>query len=160
MRWHPPAVLSAPPTIWRNFSRSVLSAASRREMTRRHWRNPHSSIERYYGLGIMSGNTEGWEWFGHGGGLQGYIPFTSVVPERELTVCILTNASDGWAGFWAEGALHILGDSRRGARHRTKCATGPGGGGTSGALPIWFQLAMSCWSPIRGSSSRWSMPPK
>jgi len=91
-----------------NAPRSVLSAASRREMTRRHWRNPHSSIERYYGLGIMSGNTEGWEWFGHGGGLQGYISFTSVVPERELTVCILTNASDGWAGFWAEGALHIL----------------------------------------------------
>ena len=88
--------------------RSVLSAGSRREMTRRHWRNPHVSVERYYGLGIASGNTEGWEWFGHGGGLQGYISFTCVVPERELTVCILTNASDGWAGFWAEGALHIL----------------------------------------------------
>jgi CubicO group peptidase (beta-lactamase class C family) len=91
-----------------NAPRSVLSAASRREMTRRHWRNPHSSIERYYGLGIMSGNTEGWEWFGHGGGLQGYISFTCVVPERELTVSILTNASDGWAGYWAEGVLHIL----------------------------------------------------
>jgi len=91
-----------------NAARSVLSAGSRREMTRRHWRNPHSSIERYYGLGVMSGNTEGWEWFGHGGGLQGYISFTCVVPERELTVSILTNASDGWAGFWAEGALHIL----------------------------------------------------
>src|SRR5262252_3509965 len=91
-----------------NAPRSVLSAGSRREMTRRHWRNPHSTIERYYGLGVMSGNTEGWEWFGHGGGLQGYISFTCVVPERELTVCILTNASDGWAGFWAEGALHIL----------------------------------------------------
>jgi len=47
-----------------NAPRSVLSAASRREMTRRHWRNPHSSIERYYGLGLMNGNTEGWEWFG------------------------------------------------------------------------------------------------
>jgi len=91
-----------------NAARSVLSAGSRREMTRRHWRNPHSGIERYYGLGVMSGNTEGWEWFGHGGSLQGYISFTCVVPERELTVSILTNASDGWAGFWAEGALHIL----------------------------------------------------
>jgi len=91
-----------------NAPRSVLSAASRREMTRRHWRNPHSSIERYYGLGLMNGNTEGWEWFGHGGGLQGYISFTCVVPEHELTVSILTNASDGWAGFWADGALHIL----------------------------------------------------
>ena len=91
-----------------NAPTSVLSAGSRREMTRRHWRNPHSSIERYYGLGIMSGNTEGWEWFGHGGGLQGFISFTCVAPERELTVSILTNASDGWAGFWTDGALHIL----------------------------------------------------
>jgi CubicO group peptidase (beta-lactamase class C family) len=91
-----------------NAPRSVLSAASRREMTRRHWRNPHLSIERHYGLGVMSGNTEGWEWFGHGGGLQGYISFTCVVPERELAVSILTNAIDGWAGFWADGALHIL----------------------------------------------------
>ena len=30
------------------------------------------------------------------------------MPEHELTVSILTNASDGWAGFWADGALHIL----------------------------------------------------
>jgi CubicO group peptidase (beta-lactamase class C family) len=87
---------------------SALSAGSRREMTRHHWRNPHSSLERYYGFGITSGSSEGWEWFGHGGGLQGYISFTCVVPDRELTVCILTNASDGWAGYWVEGALHIL----------------------------------------------------
>jgi CubicO group peptidase (beta-lactamase class C family) len=89
-------------------ARSLLSANSRREMTRHHRRNPHSSIERYYGLGVTSGNFEDWEWFGHGGGLQGYISFTCVVPERELTVCILTNASDGWASYWAEGAFHIL----------------------------------------------------
>jgi CubicO group peptidase (beta-lactamase class C family) len=91
-----------------NAPRSVLSAGSRREMIRHHWRNPHSSVERYYGLGVMSGNTEGWEWFGHGGGLQGYASFTCVVPERDLTVTILANASDGWAGYWAEGVLHIL----------------------------------------------------
>ncbi|MGC1886667.1 MAG: serine hydrolase domain-containing protein, partial [Stellaceae bacterium] len=89
-------------------ARSVLSAGSRREMTRHHWRNPHSSIERYYGLGTISGSLEGWEWFGHSGGLQGYASTTCVVPERELAVCILTNATDGWAGYWVEGALHIL----------------------------------------------------
>jgi len=99
-----------------NAAHSVLSAGSRREMTRRHWRNPHSSMERYYGLGIISGRLEGWEWFGHGGGLQGYASTTCVVPKRELTVCILTNASDGWSGYWAEGALHILrGFATRGA---------------------------------------------
>src|ERR1700722_5369775 len=31
-----------------NAKRSVLSAASRREMTRRQWRIPHSSLEAYY----------------------------------------------------------------------------------------------------------------
>ena len=91
-----------------NAERSVLSPGSRREMTRRHWRNPNSSMERYYGLGIISGSLEGWDWFGHSGGLQGYASTTCSVPERELTVCVLTNATDGWAGYWVEGALHIL----------------------------------------------------
>jgi CubicO group peptidase (beta-lactamase class C family) len=45
--------------------RSILSVASRREMVRRHWRNPHSSLEGYYGLGIISGTFHGWDWFGH-----------------------------------------------------------------------------------------------
>jgi CubicO group peptidase (beta-lactamase class C family) len=49
---------------------SVLSVASRREMTRRQWRNPHASLEQWYGLGTMSGSFEGWDWFGHGGGLR------------------------------------------------------------------------------------------
>lgn len=91
-----------------NAKRSVLSAASRREMTRRHWRNPHSSIENYYGLGIMSGNLGGWDCFGHSGGLQGYISRTCVIPGHEVSISILTNATDGWAGFWLEGALHIM----------------------------------------------------
>lgn len=87
---------------------SVLSVASRREMTRRQWRNPHVSLERWYGLGTMSGSSEGWDWFGHGGGLQGYISQTCTVPEQELTVCVLTNAIDGWAGFWLDGIIHVL----------------------------------------------------
>jgi CubicO group peptidase (beta-lactamase class C family) len=90
-----------------NAKRSVLSAASRREMTRRHWR-PQSSIEGYYGLGIASGNVAGWDWFGHGGGLQGYISQTRVIPACEMTISVLTNATDGYAGFWADGAMRIL----------------------------------------------------
>ena len=86
----------------------LLSVASRREMTRRQWRNPQSSLERWYGLGTMSGDFEGWGWFGHGGGLQGYISQTAMLPEQELSVCVLTNAIDGWAGFWLEGIVHIL----------------------------------------------------
>jgi CubicO group peptidase (beta-lactamase class C family) len=91
-----------------NAKRSVLSPASRREMTRRHWRNPHASVEGYYGLGIASGNVAGWDWFGHGGGLQGYISQTFVIPACEMTVCILTNSTDGFAGPWVDGAMRIL----------------------------------------------------
>jgi CubicO group peptidase (beta-lactamase class C family) len=91
-----------------NAKRSVLSAASRREMIRRHWRNPHASLEGYYGLGIMSGTTGGWDWFGHTGGFQGYISRTCAVPSRDLAITILTNSTDGWAGLWIDGAMHIL----------------------------------------------------
>ena len=90
-----------------NAKRSLLSAASRREMTRRHWR-PVSSIESYYGLGVASSTLAGWDRFGHGGGLQGYISHTLVIPACEMTICVLTNATDGWAGFWADGAMRIL----------------------------------------------------
>jgi len=93
---------------------SVLSVASRREMIRRRWRDPHSSIERYYGLGIISGSLAGWDWFGHSGGLQGYITRTVVLPGQELTVSVMTNSIDGLAHFWLDGAIHIL---RTFARH-------------------------------------------
>jgi Beta-lactamase len=91
-----------------NAKRSVLSAASRREMTRKLWRNPDSSLEGYYGLGTMSGNTAGWDWFGHSGGFQGYISRTCVIPTRELAITVLTNSTDGWAGLWLDGVIHIL----------------------------------------------------
>jgi CubicO group peptidase (beta-lactamase class C family) len=88
--------------------KSVLSAASRREMVRRQWRDPHSSLERYYGLGTISGTSGGWDWFGHSGGLQGYISQTRVLSEQDLSVAVLTNAADGWAGPWLDGVTHIL----------------------------------------------------
>jgi D-alanyl-D-alanine carboxypeptidase len=30
------------------------------------------------------------------------------LPEQELAVSVLTNANDGFAHFWLEGAIHIL----------------------------------------------------
>jgi D-alanyl-D-alanine carboxypeptidase len=45
----------------------LLSPLSRREMARRLWRDAESSVERYYGLGLMSGRPGAWEWFGHTG---------------------------------------------------------------------------------------------
>lgn len=87
---------------------SPLSAASRREMARRQWRNPHTSFEMWYGLGTISGSTGGWEWFGHSGRLQGYVSRTSTVPAEGLTVSVLINSSDGLPDFWLDGALRVL----------------------------------------------------
>ncbi len=91
------------------LSRSrVLSVDSRREMARRQWRDPHSMLERWYGLGTISGSLAGLDWFGHSGGFQGHITRTVVVPAEQLSVSVLTNASDGLSHQWLEGALHIL----------------------------------------------------
>jgi len=88
--------------------RSVLSAAGRREMIRRQWRDPQQSSERYYGLGIRSGTNFGLDWFGHSGGFQGFITRTAVLPGHGVCVSVLTNASDGMANEWVDGLIHIL----------------------------------------------------
>jgi CubicO group peptidase (beta-lactamase class C family) len=88
--------------------KSVLSVASRREMTRRQWRNPHTSPEQYYGLGTISGSFDGWDWFGHSGGFQGHVSRTCVYPGQGLTISVLTNAIDGWAHPWLDGIVSIL----------------------------------------------------
>ncbi|MGL9616832.1 serine hydrolase domain-containing protein [Bradyrhizobium sp. U531] len=90
-----------------NAKKSMLSAASRREMTRHHWRIPQS-LEAYYGLGISAGRTDGWDWFGHGGHFQGYISRTCSIPACELTISIISNSIDGGAPFWMDGAMQIL----------------------------------------------------
>jgi D-alanyl-D-alanine carboxypeptidase len=94
--------------------RSVLSPGSRREMVRRQWRDPHSSFETYYGLGITSGRLGDCDWFGHGGGFQGFITRTGALPEYGLSISVLTNAVDGWAPLWWTGIVQIL---ARFARH-------------------------------------------
>ena len=87
---------------------SVLSVASRREMIRRQWHNPHSSLGRYYGLGIISGTLAEWECFGHSGAFQGFASRTAVLPDPALAVSVVTNAIDGLSDRWLEGAIHIL----------------------------------------------------
>ena len=88
--------------------RSPISPASRREMIRRQWKEPHSSLDRQYGLGIVGGKLASWDWFGHSGGFQGYITRTASVPAEGLTVSVLTNASDGLAHPWIDGSIQIL----------------------------------------------------
>ena len=87
---------------------SVLSVASRREMSRSQWEDKWSLAPQKYGLGTISGRFDGWDLFGHSGGFQGYLTRTAVAPEHDLCLSCLTNASDGPSHFWLEGALAIL----------------------------------------------------
>ena len=87
---------------------SILSVASRREMSRPQWKDAWSPLAQSYGLGTISGSLAGWETFGHSGGFQGYVTRTAVVPTEGLTVSCLTNAVDGLSYAWLEGMLAIL----------------------------------------------------
>lgn len=89
-------------------ARSFLSRASRREMTRRHWRDRHSVLGRHYGLGIIAGQVGTTEWFGHSGSFQGTLTRTAVVPSLGVTISVLTNAIDGASQVWTDGIIHIL----------------------------------------------------
>ena len=106
--------------------RSVLSPASRREMIRRQWHDAHAVQPTYYGLGIISGQVGGWDWFGHSGGFQGCLTRTFVLPGQDIAVSILTNAADGMSGPWCDGAIQILRAFKEGgaARARTRDWTG------------------------------------
>jgi CubicO group peptidase (beta-lactamase class C family) len=113
----------------------VLSAASRREMTRPQWRDAHSSLDMRYGLGLMMSRTAGWEWFGHGGAFQGFISRTTMLPEPGLTLSLVTNAIDGPAGIWLAGVTQIL---RRFARE----------GAPSRGLADWSGRWWSLWGAL------------
>ena len=87
---------------------SILTPASRREMGLRRWRDPVSNLEMHYGLGTMMGAAGPKEWFGHTGGLQGFISRTARFTASGMTITVLTNASDGLSWPWAEGIESIL----------------------------------------------------
>ena len=87
---------------------SVLSSGSRKEMTRRHWRDANSQIERYYGLGISSGEPGPWAHFGHSGAFQGTLSRTGCIAEQAMTISVITNAIDGRANLWFESIVQIL----------------------------------------------------
>ncbi|WP_428395435.1 serine hydrolase domain-containing protein [Lichenicoccus sp.] len=87
---------------------SPLSIASRREMTRPHWKSPYSEADVQYGLGIITGTAHGHAWFGHSGAFQGCQSRTCVVPDWSLSVALVINAIDGPANGWVDGVLHIL----------------------------------------------------
>ena len=88
--------------------RSVLSVASRREMLRRHWAVPHSSVPGWYGLGVMQGSFQGWDWVGHTGSLQGFVSRSLALPAQGLSISILCNSIDGFSWPWMDGTLQVL----------------------------------------------------
>lgn len=88
--------------------KSVLSVDSRRELTRRQWCEPHATAPRWYGQGCMQGTLGSWDWFGHTGGFPGTLSRTCCVPAQGLALSLLTNAADGLAQAWTDGALHLL----------------------------------------------------
>ena len=91
-------------------------------MIRRQWHDAHAVQPTYYGLGIISGQVGGWDWFGHSGGFQGCLTRTFALPGKDVAVSILTNAADGMSGPWCDGAIHILRTFKEGggARARTR----------------------------------------
>ena len=87
---------------------SVLSVASRREITRRHWRDPATAFERHYGLGVFIGRAAETDWFGHSGGFQGFISQTVVMPAHGISVSLVTNTVERYANWWADGVIQIV----------------------------------------------------
>ncbi|WP_426435366.1 serine hydrolase domain-containing protein [Bradyrhizobium genosp. P] len=124
---------------------SILTAASRREMTRRHWRDAHSQLERYYGLGTISGPPGPWSWVGHAGGFQGTLTRTVVLPEQDIAISILTNAVDGLANVWFESVIHILKTIHDLAFPDQQPPTGAAAGGRCGAHWIWCPAKIRRW---------------
>jgi CubicO group peptidase (beta-lactamase class C family) len=87
---------------------SVLSVASRREMTRPHREVPHQSESRHYGLGTTIGRVDGHALVGHGGAFPGFISRSAMVPDWGIGLSVLTNAIDGPAHAWLDGIVSIL----------------------------------------------------
>ena len=86
-----------------SIGRSFLEITSRREMVRPQWPDPYSIIKRDYGLGVITGSLDAWDWFGHTGGFLGYITRTVAVPAQDLSVAGPTNAIDGPSYGWLDG---------------------------------------------------------
>ena len=112
-------------------AKSILSAASRREMTRRHWAVPDMAGGRGYGLGTIHSQVGDWAMVGHSGGFPGVKTQTATIPGQKLTVSVLTNAADGNPGLLLEGVVHIL---RAFEKH------GPPGKAVAGWSGRWWSL--------------------
>jgi CubicO group peptidase (beta-lactamase class C family) len=96
-------------------TRSVISASSRRALTRGRLRNQFGTAVQY-GFGTIVGRVGDWTWFGHTGGLQGYLSRTRMFSAQDLTVSILANSADAPVEQWIDGIVHILRTFKRRGR--------------------------------------------
>lgn len=87
---------------------SVLSIASRREMTRQHWPIIGSHPPRHYGLGTARVDIGDWTLVGHGGGFQGVRTKTAFVMGENLSLSVAIHATDGEPQGMLESAARIL----------------------------------------------------
>lgn len=87
---------------------SVLSAASRREMLQRRWRDNCNAQESHYGFGLMMNAPGPKEFWGHTGGFQGFVSRTAHFPSLDMTLSVLCNAQDGMSYDWVDGIASIL----------------------------------------------------
>lgn len=89
-------------------SNAWLSKASRHEMTRRHWRVPDQSLDRYYGLGTIQGGEGDWAWFGHSGAFPGCFSHTIVLAKFGLTISLIVNSVEVQPAALVDGVIAIL----------------------------------------------------
>lgn len=86
----------------------VLRASTLREMQRVHWVDPNWKLT--WGLGFAVSQMEDETLVSHGGGCPGYTTAFTLMPEHDLGVIVLTNASggNGPSGV-VENAYKVLG---------------------------------------------------
>jgi D-alanyl-D-alanine carboxypeptidase len=114
---------------------TLLSPASRRDMTRGHFRDRDTTVERYYGLGTTSGTLKGWAWFGHGGSFPGTLTRTQMFVAEDLAVSVLGNSIEAPSQLWVDGIAHIL------SAFRT-------GGAPGDAAADWGGRWWALWGPV------------
>jgi CubicO group peptidase (beta-lactamase class C family) len=114
---------------------TLLSPASRRDMTRRHWRDVDTTLERHYGLGLGCGSIKGWAFFGHGGSFPGTLSRTAVFPAEDVAVSVLGNSIEAPTHIWVDGIAHILSVFRA-------------GGAPSEVVSDWTGRWWGLWGPL------------
>lgn len=86
---------------------SILTTTSKREMKRIQMKTGDEG-DRFYGLGISITEKGGEQYFGHGGGFQGFATKVLVNQKSNMGVIVLTNSIDAWADEIALGIHDVF----------------------------------------------------